>query len=85
MKSSRLRTYIDTNDYEMANALNCEVIIKHVSNLVENNLFSFLKKLTAQVLTIAAERAWVNYAEVDKTHASRFCDSLFLCLSCNKH
>jgi D-erythro-7,8-dihydroneopterin triphosphate epimerase len=70
----------------MDDALNYKTITKRIIKLVENNRFSLLEKLTADVLAIAAEHPWVNYAEaeVDKPHALRFADSVSLCLSCNK-
>ncbi|MEO9945451.1 dihydroneopterin triphosphate 2'-epimerase [Paraglaciecola sp.] len=76
-----------TDSDKMDDALNYKVITKRIINLVENNRFSLLEKLTADVLVIAAEHAWVNYAEVevDKPHALRFSDSVSLCLSCNKN
>lgn len=71
----------------MDDALNYKTITKRIIKLVENNRFSLLEKLTADVLAIAAEHPWVTYAEteVDKPHALRFADSVSLCLSCNKN
>lgn len=76
-----------TDSDEMDHALNYKTITKRIIKLVENNRFSLLEKLTADVLAIAAEHAWVIYAEVevDKPHALRFADSVSLCLSCNKN
>ena len=76
-----------TDSDEMDDALNYKTITKRIIQLVENNRFSLLEKLTADVLTIAAEHSWVTYAEVevDKPHALRFADSVSLCLSCNKN
>lgn len=75
-----------TDSDAMDDALNYKTITKRIIKLVENNRFSLLEKLTADVLAIAAEHPWVNYAEaeVDKPHALRFADSVSLCLSCNK-
>ncbi|AWL11703.1 Dihydroneopterin triphosphate 2'-epimerase [Saliniradius amylolyticus] len=74
------------NTDEMDNALNYRTITKRIIAHVENNRFSLLEKLTADILDIAAEHPWVEYAEaeVDKPHALRFADSVSLCLSCNK-
>ena len=54
--------------------------------LVEQQRFSLLEKLTAEVLALAAEHPSVRYAEVeiDKPHALRFADSVSLTLSVNK-
>ncbi|MCF2949934.1 dihydroneopterin triphosphate 2'-epimerase [Paraglaciecola aquimarina] len=75
-----------TDTDKMEDALNYKTITKRIIQLVENNRFSLLEKLTADVLEIAAEHPWVIYAEaeVDKPHALRFADSVSLCLSCNK-
>jgi D-erythro-7,8-dihydroneopterin triphosphate epimerase len=75
-----------TDSDEMNDALNYKTITKRIITLVENNRFSLLEKLTADVLAIAAEHPRVTYAEaeVDKPHALRFADSVSLCLSCNK-
>ncbi|QJR79771.1 dihydroneopterin triphosphate 2'-epimerase [Alteromonas pelagimontana] len=75
-----------TSTDDMGDALNYKVITKSIIKLVEDNRFSLLEKLTADVLAIAAEHAWVTYAqvEVDKPHALRFSDSVSLTLSCNK-
>jgi D-erythro-7,8-dihydroneopterin triphosphate epimerase len=76
-----------TDSDKMVDALNYKTITKRIINLVESNRFSLLEKLTADVLAIAAEHPWVNYAEaeVDKPHALRFADSVSLCLSCNRN
>jgi D-erythro-7,8-dihydroneopterin triphosphate epimerase len=75
-----------TNSDQMDDALNYKTITKAIIKLVEDNRFYLLEKLTADVLEIAAEHAWVSYAEVevDKPHALRFSDSVSLSLSCNK-
>ena len=75
-----------TGSDEMDDALNYKTITKRIIKLVEDNRFSLLEKLTADVLEIAAEHPWVSYAEaeVDKPHALRFADSVSLCLSCTK-
>ena len=73
-----------TNSDQMDDALNYKTITKAIIKLVEDNRFYLLEKLTADVLEIAAEHAWVSYAEVevDKPHALRFSDSVSLSLSC---
>lgn len=75
-----------TDTDQMDDALNYKTITKRIIKLVEDNRFSLLEKLTADVLEVAAEHPWVTYAEaeVDKPHALRFSDSVSLCLSCNK-
>ncbi|WP_416305337.1 dihydroneopterin triphosphate 2'-epimerase [Neptunicella sp. SCSIO 80796] len=72
---------------DIQDALNYRTITKRIIELVENNRFSLLEKLTAEVLEIASEHKWVSYAEVeiDKPHALRFADSVSLCLSCSKN
>jgi D-erythro-7,8-dihydroneopterin triphosphate epimerase len=71
---------------KMDDALNYKTITKRIIKLVEDNRFSLLEKLTAEVLAIAAEHPCVinAEAEVDKPHALRFSDSVSLCLSCTK-
>lgn len=75
-----------TDSDNMDDALNYKTVTKSIIKLVEDNRFSLLEKLTADVLDIAAEHHWVTYAEVevDKPHALRFSDSVSLTLSCNK-
>ena len=75
-----------TDSDNMDDALNYKTVTKSIIKLVEDNRFSLLEKLTADVLDIAAEHHWVTYAEVevDKPHALRFSDSVSLSLSCNK-
>ncbi|MGQ8365601.1 dihydroneopterin triphosphate 2'-epimerase [Glaciecola sp. 1036] len=75
-----------TSTDNMKDALNYKVITKAIIRLVEDNRFSLLEKLTADVLAIAAEHPWVTDAEVevDKPHALRFSDSVSLTLSCKK-
>ncbi len=70
----------------MGDALNYKTVTKAIIKLVEDNRFSLLEKLTADVLGIAADHHWVTYAEVevDKPHALRFSDSVSLTLSCTK-
>ncbi|WP_037054184.1 dihydroneopterin triphosphate 2'-epimerase [Rheinheimera baltica] len=74
------------NSDNMENALNYRTITKKIIALVEQQRFSLLEKLTADVLAIASEHASVRYAEVeiDKPHALRFADSVSLTLSVNK-
>ncbi|WP_137167505.1 dihydroneopterin triphosphate 2'-epimerase [Salinimonas lutimaris] len=75
-----------TDSDNMDDALNYKTVTKSIIKLVEDNRFSLLEKLTADVLDVAAEHHWVTYAEVeiDKPHALRFSDSVSLSLSCNK-
>jgi D-erythro-7,8-dihydroneopterin triphosphate epimerase len=74
------------NTDNMDNALNYRTITKKIIALVEQQRFSLLEKLTAEVLAITAEHPSVKYAEVevDKPHALRFADSVSLTLSVNK-
>lgn len=71
---------------DMSKALNYRTITKDIIALVENNRFSLLEKLTADVLAIAAAHSSVQYAavEIDKPYALRFADSVSLSLSVNK-
>ncbi|EPF15680.1 D-erythro-7,8-dihydroneopterin triphosphate epimerase [Cedecea davisae] len=68
----------DIND-----ALNYRTVTKEIIQLVENNRFSLLEKLTQDVLNIACAHPWVTYAEVeiDKLHALRYADSVSMTLS----
>lgn len=70
----------------MQDALNYRSITKRIINLVENNKFHLLEKLTNDILDIACEHSQVKFAEVevDKPHALRFADSVSLSLSRNK-
>lgn len=74
------------NSDDMAKALNYRTITKQIIALVENNRFSLLEKLTADVLALASDHPSVTFAEVeiDKPHALRFADSVSLTLSVNK-
>jgi D-erythro-7,8-dihydroneopterin triphosphate epimerase len=67
-------------------ALNYRTITKKIIALIENNRFGLLEKLTAEVLAITSDHAWVDYAqvEIDKPHALRFADSVSLQLSYRK-
>lgn len=75
-----------TSSDDMDDALNYKTITKAIIRLVEDNRFSLLEKLTADVLAIAAEHSSVTFAqvEIDKPHALRFSDSVSLTLSCTK-
>lgn len=75
-----------TQSEDIHDALNYRTITKKVISLVENNRFSLLEKLTAEVLAIASQHEWVTFAEVeiDKPHALRFADSVSMSLSYNK-
>ncbi|MCG9731849.1 dihydroneopterin triphosphate 2'-epimerase [Shewanella sp. Isolate13] len=68
------------NSDNMDDALNYRTITKKIIALVENNRFSLLENLTSQVLAIASEHDWVDFAkvEIDKPHALRFADSVSL-------
>jgi D-erythro-7,8-dihydroneopterin triphosphate epimerase len=63
-------------------ALNYKTVCKQVIHHVENNRFKLLEKLTADVLSIAADHPSVTRAvvTVDKPHALRFADSVSLTL-----
>ena len=76
----------DSDSDSVDDALNYKTVTKSIIALVEDNRFSLLEKLTAEVLNIAAEHHWVTFAEVevDKPHALRFSDSVSLTLSCHK-
>ena len=82
----RYRAERASDSDNMDDALNYKTITKRIIQLVEENRFYLLEKLTADVLAIAAEHSWVEYAEVeiDKPHALRFADSVSLSLSCTK-
>ncbi|MDX1696163.1 MAG: dihydroneopterin triphosphate 2'-epimerase [Ketobacteraceae bacterium] len=63
-------------------ALNYKTVCKQVISHVEGNRFQLLEKLTADVLSIAADHPSVTRAlvTVDKPHALRFADSVSLTL-----
>jgi len=72
-----------TDSDNMDDALNYRSITKRIIELVENNKFHLLEKLTNDILDIACEHRWVTFGEVevDKPHALRFADSVSLSLS----
>ncbi|RKQ38449.1 dihydroneopterin triphosphate 2'-epimerase [Enterobacter sp. R1(2018)] len=76
--ADKARASEDIND-----ALNYRTITKSIIQLVENNRFSLLEKLTQDVLNIACDHPWVSYAEVeiDKLHALRYADSVSMTMS----
>ena len=76
----------ELNTDDMDKALNYRTITKKIIALVEQQRFSLLEKLTADVLALASEHPSVRYAEVeiDKPYALRFADSVSLSLSVNK-
>lgn len=76
--ADKARTSEDIND-----ALNYCTVTKNIIQHVENNCFFLLEKLTQDVLDIAREHYWVTYAEVeiDKLHALRYADLVFMTLS----
>ncbi|WP_114193126.1 dihydroneopterin triphosphate 2'-epimerase [Edaphovirga cremea] len=67
----------------IADALNYRTITKEIIQLVEQNRFALLEKLTQDVLNIARQHPWVTYAEVeiDKLHALRYADSVSMTMS----
>ena len=71
------------NTDNMENALNYRTITKKIIALVEQQRFSLLEKLTAEVLALAAEHPSVCYSEVeiDKPHALRFAESVSITLA----
>lgn len=76
--ADKARTSEDIKD-----ALNYRTVTKSIIQLVENNRFSLLEKLTQDVLDIACDHAWVSYAEVevDKLYALRYADSVSMTMS----
>ena len=75
------------NSDNMDDALNYRTITKKIIELVEHNRFNLLENLTSQVLNIASDHAWVEFAsvEIDKPHALRFADSVSLSLCYSKN
>jgi D-erythro-7,8-dihydroneopterin triphosphate epimerase len=75
------------NSDNMDDALNYRTITKKIIALVEHNRFFLLEHLTGQVLDIASEHDWVDFAqvEIDKPHALRFADSVSMQLSYHKN
>lgn len=71
------------NSEDIGDALNYRTVTKAIIQLVENQRFSLLEKLTQDVLDIARAHSWVTYAEVeiDKLHALRYADSVSITLS----
>ncbi|WP_394132700.1 dihydroneopterin triphosphate 2'-epimerase [Shewanella maritima] len=74
------------NSEDITEALNYRTITKKIIALIESNRFSLLENLTKQVLNIASEHDWVEYAsvEIDKPHALRFADSVSMELCYHK-
>lgn len=74
------------NSDNMDDALNYRTITKKIIELVEHNRFSLLENLTGQVLDLASEHHWVEFAtvEIDKPHALRFADSVSMSLCYRK-
>ena len=66
------------NSEDISDALNYRTVTKNIIQLVENNRFFLLEKLTQDVLDIARAHPWVSYAEVeiDKLFALRYADSV---------
>ena len=75
------------NSDNMVDALNYRTITKKIIELVEHNKFNLLENLTGQVLNIASDHSWVEFAsvEIDKPHALRFADSVSLSLCYSKN
>ena len=69
-------------DDKVQSALNYKTITKDVINLVEENRFLLLEKLTADILQLCSQNPTVEHAvvQVDKPHALRFADSVSLTL-----
>lgn len=72
-----------TDTDQMQDALNYKTITKAIIKRVEENRFSLLEKLTADILDIVREHSQVSFAqvEVDKPNALRFTDSVSLTLN----
>ena len=71
------------NSEDISDALNYRTVTKEIIQLVENNRFLLLEKLTQDVLDITHAHPWVTYAEVeiDKLHALRYADSVSMAMS----
>jgi D-erythro-7,8-dihydroneopterin triphosphate epimerase len=71
------------NSEDISDALNYRTVTKEIIQLVENNRFSLLEKLTQDVLDITHVHPWVTYAtvEIDKLHALRYADSVSMTMS----
>lgn len=67
---------------DISHTLNYRTITKQIIELVEDNRFSLLEKLTQDVLDIILAYSVVSRAEVeiDKPHALRFADSVSVAL-----
>lgn len=67
---------------DVTDALNYKTVCKQMISHVEGNSFKLLEKLTADLLSIAADHPSVAKAmvTVDKPHALRFADSVSLTL-----
>lgn len=76
---------VGSNDID--DALNYRSITKAIIELVENNRFALLERLTQQVLDCVMGFAQVSYAEVevDKPHALRFAESVSITLAAQRH
>lgn len=64
----------------VADALNYRTITKKIIEYVENNNFALLERMVKEVLLIAIEHPWVQWAEVEiaKPFALRYADSVSL-------
>jgi D-erythro-7,8-dihydroneopterin triphosphate epimerase len=71
---------------DIETTLNYRTITKKIIDLVENNRFMLLEKLTHDVLQLVMEHPEVRNAEVevDKPHALRFADSVSIALSASR-
>lgn len=61
-------------------ALNYRTITKKIIDYVENHNFALLERLVKEVLLIASEHPWIQWAEVEieKPFALRYADSVSL-------
>lgn len=75
------------NSSNIDDALNYRSITKAIIELVENNRFALLERLTQQVLDCVIGFAQVSRAEVevDKPHALRFSESVSITLAAQRN
>lgn len=75
------------NSSNIDDALNYRSITKAIIELVENNRFALLERLTQQVLDCVMGFAQVSRAEVevDKPHALRFSESVSITLAAQRN
>ena len=79
------RKAVGSNQIE--DALNYRSITKAIIELVENNRFALLERLTQDVLDCVMGFSQVSYAEVevDKPHALRFSESVSITLAAQRN